>query len=246
LVIAPRVNSPDFSTTFTDGTSVNLYTTLTAGNTVMLDFFFADWPTCQSYAGLIETTYQNHGAGSGNIKYWGISDRDNNAYINTYKSTYGITNPCAGTQGNGNAIIYTTFSSFNFTGFPTYSVICPNKTISFDANWPPTLTGFNSYFTGCGSTDVDFNPATTKFTTVYPNPASVSTTLDFYLDKVSAVAIDVYNVTGQKVFSSTQADVNVGFNYTKLQLDDFANGIYIIKLLQDRKVVDQRMLSVIK
>jgi hypothetical protein len=70
--------------------------------------------------------------------------------------------------------------------------------------------------------------------------------LDFYLDKISAVTIDIYNVTGQKVFSYDQADVNVGFNYTTLPLDDFANGIYIIKLLQDRKVVDERMLSVIK
>jgi hypothetical protein len=154
--------------------------------------------------------------------------------------------PCAGTAGNGNNIINSVYANaFNFTGFPTYSVICPNKTINWDCNYPPSATGFNTYFTGCGASAVDFNPETTKLTTVYPNPASVKTTLDFYLDKVSTVTIDIYNVTGKKVFSYNQADVNVGFNYAPIQVDNFANGIYIIKLVQDKKVVDQRMLSVI-
>jgi cytochrome oxidase Cu insertion factor (SCO1/SenC/PrrC family) len=39
-VIQQRSNALDFTTTFTDGTSAGLYTTLTAGNCVVLDFFF--------------------------------------------------------------------------------------------------------------------------------------------------------------------------------------------------------------
>jgi cytochrome oxidase Cu insertion factor (SCO1/SenC/PrrC family) len=38
--IQERANAPDFSTTFTDGTTANLYTVLGAGNTVVLDFFY--------------------------------------------------------------------------------------------------------------------------------------------------------------------------------------------------------------
>jgi hypothetical protein len=41
-LINSRSTAPDFSTTFSDGTPANLYTTLTAGNTIMLEFFFAD------------------------------------------------------------------------------------------------------------------------------------------------------------------------------------------------------------
>jgi hypothetical protein len=39
--ISPKAVAPDFTTTFTNGTSANLYATLNAGNSVLLDFFFA-------------------------------------------------------------------------------------------------------------------------------------------------------------------------------------------------------------
>jgi hypothetical protein len=152
-------------------------------------------------------------------------------------------------EGNGDAVntLYSTGAFSSFYGYPTFSVICPNHTITFDI-WPPTITPttFDQYFTGCASASVDFNPETTKFTTVYPNPASEKTTLDFYIDKVSTITIEFYNVTGQKVYSLSVPDVTQGFNYTTIPLDDFSNGIYIIKLLQNDEVVDLRMLSVTK
>jgi hypothetical protein len=40
MVVQQRVNAPDFTVTFTNGTTVNLYTVLNAGNSVMLDMFF--------------------------------------------------------------------------------------------------------------------------------------------------------------------------------------------------------------
>jgi len=70
--------------------------------------------------------------------------------------------------------------------------------------------------------------------------------VDFYLDKNSTVTIDVYNVIGDKVYTLTVPDVQAGFNYTKLPLDNFSNGMYMIKLVQDDTVVDMRKLSVIK
>lgn len=166
-------------------------------------------------------------------------------------STYGCTNPTAsGNQGGGNNAntLYSTgaFAS-SFNGYPTYSVICPNKTVNFNVNYPTSITGFDSYFTACGtSAVVDFNPITTKFTTVYPNPASTQTTLDFYLDKNSTVSIEVYNVIGDKVYTLSVPNVQEGFNYTTLPLDGISNGMYIIKLIQDNNVVDMRKLSVIK
>lgn len=40
MVVQQRVNAPDFTVTFTNGTTVNLYTVLGAGNSVMLDMFY--------------------------------------------------------------------------------------------------------------------------------------------------------------------------------------------------------------
>jgi cytochrome oxidase Cu insertion factor (SCO1/SenC/PrrC family) len=39
-VIDLRLIAPDFSVTFTDGTPANLYNTLNAGNTVVIDQFY--------------------------------------------------------------------------------------------------------------------------------------------------------------------------------------------------------------
>ena len=38
--ISPRATAKDFTVTFSNGTTGNLFTTLNAGNTVMLDLFF--------------------------------------------------------------------------------------------------------------------------------------------------------------------------------------------------------------
>ena len=103
-VFTPLTTAIDFSVTFTNGTPANLFTTCNAGNSVLLDFFFTGCGYCQEYAPIIDQAYQAHGAGTGNIKFWGIDNGDNNAEVNSYKSTYGVTNPCAsGTQGGGDA-----------------------------------------------------------------------------------------------------------------------------------------------
>ena len=165
-------------------------------------------------------------------------------------STYGITNPCAsGTQGDAIAVYNSYTSIFYYQGAPTYSVVCPNKTISWDINWNPstTVNGFNSYFTGCGGSSINENTnILSKFIRVYPNPTSDNTTFDFYLNKVSSITIDVYNLTGENVFSFSKQNVSAGYNYFDLQVNNFTNGIYFIKLTQNNTLVDVTKLSVCK
>lgn len=78
-----------------------------------------------------------------------MSPTDNNTQINNYKAQYGITNPCAGTQGNGPAAIDITIDGQNFIGYPTYCVVCPDHTLYFDVCWPPTEQCFYPYFEMC-------------------------------------------------------------------------------------------------
>ena len=127
-----RVLAPDFTITDTDGHTFNLYTTLNEGKTVFLDFFFTTCGYCIQYSPIIEQVYQNHGAGTGDIVFWGLSDRDNNTSINTYKTAHNVGNLCAGTEGGGNTATTLYSSNFTFTGWPTYSIICPDKTVSWD------------------------------------------------------------------------------------------------------------------
>jgi PKD repeat protein len=81
---------------------------------------------------------------------WGLSPSDNNAQIDAYKAQYGISNPCAGTEGGGPGAINTVIAGQPFYGYPTYVVVCPDNTMSFDVCWPPPgAYCFDPYIQDC-------------------------------------------------------------------------------------------------
>lgn len=80
---------------------------------------------------------------------WGLSPQDNNAQINNYKTQYGVTNPCAGTEGGGPEAIDVVIAGQNFLGYPTYCIVCPDRTLYFDVCWPPTASCFDPYIESC-------------------------------------------------------------------------------------------------
>lgn len=147
----------DFTIVDSEGVTHNFYETLGQGKTVFIDLFFVTCSWCQTYAPIIEQIYENTGSGMGDVVFWGISDRDNNASINTYKTQYGVSNPCAGTQGGGLAAHNKVIAGQNFLGWPTYVVVCPDGTVYFDPCYPPTVTGFNQYFNNCAATTLNAN-----------------------------------------------------------------------------------------
>ncbi|MFP4471972.1 MAG: PKD domain-containing protein [Bacteroidales bacterium] len=93
--------------------------------------------------------YVNTGSGEEGILFWGLSPSDNNQQINTYKAQNGITHPCAGTEGGGPAAKDVVIAGQNFLGYPTYCVVCPDRTLYFDICWPPTEQCFYPYFDMC-------------------------------------------------------------------------------------------------
>lgn len=139
VLVIDRSMIDDFTIIDTEGNELNLYSTLDEGYTVFLDLFFTTCSYCIQYAPIIEQTYQQTGAGTGNVLFWGISPQDNNAAIDAYKTTYGITNPCAGTEGNGPGAINIIIAGQTFLGYPTYCVVCPDREMQFDVCYPPTV-----------------------------------------------------------------------------------------------------------
>ncbi len=129
----------DFTITDSEGITVNLYNTLNEGKTVFVDMFYTTCSYCIMYAPIIEEVYQATGAGQENVVFWGLSPTDNNTKINNYKVAHNVTNPCAGTQGDGPAALNIVKSGQPFNGYPTYCVICPDKTLQFDVCYPPTV-----------------------------------------------------------------------------------------------------------
>jgi len=184
-----------------------------------------------------------HGSGTGNIKFWGISYTDANAAINTYKTTYGVTNPCAGVAGNGDSVTTMVEGLFSFTGWPTYSIVCPDKTVSWDVNYPPSATGFNSYFTTCGTTKVDENA--TRISYMYPVPAQNNITINFYADQSSTLKLEIYDLTGRVLFSENSEVTN---NYYKKDIDlsAYSAGAYFVKLFQNNQLQDTKKFIIVK
>jgi hypothetical protein len=230
-----KITSPDFTITTTDGVSRNLYTVLGQGKSVLIDLFYTTCSYCIQYAPIVEQAYVSSGNGTGNIQFWGISDRDNNTAVNTYKTQHSVSNPCAGTDGNGAAATttFTTISGTSFTGWPTYSIVCPNKTLFFDVNYPPTATGFNSYFTTCGTSSLEDNTNTTKILNIYPVPINNNSFVDFYIPKPSESKFSIFNILGEKIAEYELGKLSAGNHSFEFPFYSLPNGNYILKLFTD-------------
>jgi hypothetical protein len=183
VVAMAQVPAPDFTITTTDGLTHDLFTELDAGRTVVLDFFY---PTCQGcwyYAPIIEQSYVAHGSGTGSIVFWGINGGElgDDAEIEAFRTTYGVTIPCAsGLEGNGGHVdsLYFGIYETGMPGYPTYVVICPDRSVSWQVNYPPTATGFDPFFTACALASVgEANDQADEAGSIFPVPAEDHVTL---------------------------------------------------------------------
>lgn len=164
---------PDFSVTTTDGSNFSLYETLNAGNTVALIFFYADDPVTQFYISGINYQYAKWGYGTGDVKFIGISDRDENTALENYADVYPVDFPLAGVESNGDSIENLYEDYFDELELPTYAVICPDHSYTWDI-FPLTENApeIDSAIQACGAIGSGFEEMrNTNVITVFPNPA---------------------------------------------------------------------------
>lgn len=257
MTLFAQTPASDFTMTSTDGAQLKLYSTLATNKTIMLDFFFTTCGYCIQYAPIIDAAYVAHGSGSGNFDIWGIDNGDNNSSVAAYRTAQGVSNPCAsGTEGGADAVT-TTYSSGTygtFTGWPTYSIVCPDKHVFWDVNYPPTQTGFDTYLTQC-STDHSVVPSSvtapkndiySKIYSAYPNPANDLTTLSFGLGDASEVVFEIYNLLGQNVMTISAGTIGAGYHQYEIPVNQLTNGNYLVKMIAGNNQVDRVQLSVIR
>lgn len=243
---------PDFTVTDTEGNSLNLYNTLNSGKTIMLDFFFTTCPPCIENVDNIEHIYQQFGAGQGMFDIWGINDRNSDAQVIAYKAAQGVTNPCAsGSEGNALSVVNQYSSVYNFTGFPTYSIICPDKSMTWDV-WPistnaPQIAA--ALTNDCGlqpsAAGVGDNEKTTDVV-LYPNPANEYTRIDYVLKNAGVLKFEVYNILGSLVKTITPGQVNAGHKTTSLQVAELPSGNYAVRMLLNNETIHIVKLNVIR
>jgi hypothetical protein len=240
----------DFTITTTDGITRNLYNTLDSGKTVFVDLFYTTCTWCQYYAPIIEEVYLNHGAGQDDIVFWGISNNlfDPDPVIDQYKLNYNITNPCAGPNGGGTTAHTIVIEGQDFLGWPSYVVICPDRTVYFDPVYPPTVEGFDPYFEACAETigmEEEITNTEKFIISVYPNPASGCLYLDINFTAFGQANIEIFNLLGMKVYDKAM-DITPGILSYKINVDDLPSGTYFLKLLRDNMLIDSQKILISK
>ncbi len=234
MVTSFAQNAPDFTWTDIDGVEHNLYETLDEGTVVVLDFFFVDCPPCQQLAPDVEDMIADYEGQS--MEVWSISDRDSDSYIAGSMFNPSHSNHKAGgSAGAGAAAVNLYANNYNFTGFPTFAVICLDKSITWDI-WPlssgvPELR--DELTASCG-----VMPLATSVSDIeglsganmYPNPAKDLVTVDFTLEETTSLDIEVYNALGQRVKSLGNTDYDQGQNSVQVDVADLANGVYTVRM----------------
>jgi hypothetical protein len=239
----------DFTITTTDGVTRNLYNTLDSGKTVFVDLFFTTCSWCQLYAPIIEQVYLDHGAGQGDIEFWGISNNlfDPDSVIDTYRVQYAVSNPCAGPDGGGTTAHTRVITGQDFQGWPTYVVICPDHSMFFDPCYPPTVDGFDPYFAQCAETigiqDNPLNHTKTGILSIYPIPADRNLSVEISSRVSGIITLEVYNLLGTKVLSKSFEN-KVNKQTVTLKVADIPAGTYFLRMIQDKQILDTRKLLI--
>lgn len=225
--------APDITFTDTEGNMHNLYETLGEGKVVLLDFFFVNCGPCNQFAPEIDAIaadYQNT-----TLEVWAITDVDANAQIPNSAFEPHTDNHFVGTTDGGSGAVVSTYSSaFNFTGYPTYAVICSDKSITWDI-WPitPGAEEIRALFTeDCGVMEASSVGKITSLEAIQltPNPAKDFTNLSFYLNEETEMSINVYNALGQTVNQVPSKVYSFGDNNVALEVEKLTKGMYFVQL----------------
>lgn len=202
--------SPNFSFTDISGTRHQLFHALDQGYIVMLILFFADCEPCLEAIPEIEQIREDYSGR--NLLVWALSDRDGNEALQDYLDSTNISFTLAGPQGMGEGAIDQLKNSLPFFGYPTVSVICPNRGIDWDI-WPYSegAPEWRSAIQSCGleqntppympiEPSSNAAPNVTPLSlTVWPNPAGPGTAVELQLPAPVELELELMASDGKPV-----------------------------------------------
>ena len=226
--------APDFTFTDITGESHTLSETLAEGKVVLLDFFFVSCPPCIEFAPEIESIIEDYEGST--LEVWALSDRDQDATIagSIFNSTHEH-HKVGGVVGGGYDIKELYADSFNFTGWPTYAIICNDGSVVWDI-WPlsPGANEIRSQLTeACG---VMASPTGVseisglKGAQLFPNPAADYVSVTFELEENTRMSVAVLNTVGQTVKSLPASEYGVGSQQIDLDVSALSAGLYMLKM----------------
>lgn len=243
--------APNFTVTDVDGNVHSLYDKTSAGQYVLLDFFFTTCPPCQQTAPIFNEFHEKYGCNTGDVFAISIDNGDNTAQVKQFETTYGGSFSHApavsGTDGGGNAVNTT----YGPSAYPTYALIGPdNKFINVDI-WPVgSVANLESAFpansiTPKACTAVSVDPAVAELPiSIFPNPANNSAKVDLYFNEAGSASLEVFSLLGTRVLAMDLGEVSMGEFQAELDLIELEAGTYFVKVIQDNQATATQKLSV--
>lgn len=232
----------DFTMYDQDSVSWNLYDELGKGNTVLLDFFFAACVPCQTLTPQIQQLYLDYGAGTQNLIVLGISDRDNNAALAAFDTTYGGTYPTCGIEGNGDSITDEYRNWFPFSAWPRYAVICKDTSIFWQVTPDSGMVTMRKMIDSCDVvTDITTTDHQHAYFDVYPNPSQGALNITASDHIEGELDISLYNLQGalvKKIMVNSAQLIN-------WELNDITAGYYLIEIAQNGALYHREKLLLI-
>lgn len=90
---------------------------------------------------------------------------------------------------------------------------------------------------------VNFEEKAQPVITLAPNPAHDNLTVDYVTSEEGTISIQVYDVIGQLMSSSTDLSVEKGANSILLNIRAYPNGVYILRVKQGGQAITRRFVK---
>jgi hypothetical protein len=238
----------DFSFTDTDGVEHNLFTELNAGKTIMLDFFFTSCGPCQYWSSSINNVYQQFGSGDADVEFWSFTPYDNNNAVIAYDNTYGIEFPSCSIDGGSLDVIdlYTSGTYGPFLGYPTYVVICPDRSVTWDVwpiteNAPEIASVLESCSAALSTKQIEVNPVISG---IYPNPAANRAAITISTPRTNTVGVEIFDMLGNQAIGRIEKSMPAGKHVFELPIDELAEGAYLVRTLVNGNLLSTSRLII--
>jgi peroxiredoxin len=223
----------DFTITDTKGESWNLYDELAKGKTVVLDFFFVDCTPCQKFTPALARFNSTYDGDS--VLILGISDRDKNTKVEGFETQFGVNYPSAGSEGGGDSVTRLYKSWFQFIGWPTYAVVCPNRTVYWNLERDTNFVEVAQKIQECSGT-LSFKTAYKSIVGTYPNPTASNSSITLELPTKNPYSVKVTSAMGQDILSQEELQSPV------LKIPYCENGVYLLEITQQNTVYQSKLL----
>lgn len=229
----------NFTLVDTKGVSHNLYSYLSAGKAVVIDFYFRSCGNCQAFAPKLDQIYKDYGSNAGNVIVISMEiDLATNPQIDAWKTQYQATYPSCGGQAARDywgSNFYPTWGG----GFAQVGVIIPNASNPSASNITYSATGSITTakqqairdalnaggFLTTGVADNTFDNASFS---LYPNPAHENFTVEFYHDSNADATLEIFNVMGTKVIEPVAYNIVTGINSIHVNTGNLTTGTYMV------------------